>query len=181
MITHPKYNTQELLDEALYLLDQSNKLLTEINDLVSKVTNLALANEQGNLNVQNCINNIQNEIQIKIQQVENNINELSKIFASTEDATRTKIAEAAASVAGSLYKEGGRKPGGIDCSGTVYYTYRAAGINIPNLTAQGYHNIMTHINREDLKPGDIITYWNPTPNDWGDHITHVQVYIGVGI
>ncbi len=94
-----------------------------------------------------------------------------------EENLGAEIAEYAASLAGSKYVSGGSEPGGVDCRDTVYYSYRKAGVDIENKDAQGYNDMMREIDKDDLKPGDIITYSNSKE---GGRITHVQVYIGEG-
>ncbi|MBA2134094.1 RHS repeat-associated core domain-containing protein [Capillibacterium thermochitinicola] len=96
----------------------------------------------------------------------------------TETSIRSNIAKHAASLAGSKYVWGGEDKGGVDCSGTVYYSYTQAGISIPRTTAQGYHNLMEKIEREDLKPADIITY---SDSEQDGKVVHVQVFIGTAI
>jgi len=95
-----------------------------------------------------------------------------------QQEARDRIAENAASLAGSEYVWRGHQMGAVDCSGTVYYSYTEAGLEIERLTAQGYHDTMTVINREELQPADIITYSNENQDD---RVTHVQVYIGTAV
>ena len=83
-------------------------------------------------------------------------------------------------MAGITYLWGGYDLNGSDCRGTVYYSYNQGGVNIPLKDAQGYYDSMKSISG-NLKPGDIIAYWNPTPNENGEHITHIQVFIGDAI
>jgi cell wall-associated NlpC family hydrolase len=116
----------------------------------------------------------------KVNKILVEYDELKKI-ANDKTFIRSQIAEAAKSLAGSLYVSGGSEMGGVDCRGTVFYSYKTAGVDLPNSTAQGYHDMMTPIDKSELKPGDIITYLSPTPNRNGDYITHVQVYIGEAI
>jgi cell wall-associated NlpC family hydrolase len=93
---------------------------------------------------------------------------------ANEDDIRKKIVEAAKSLDGSKYEKGGIEKGGVDCSGSVVYSYRQAGINVDRLNAQSFHNKMTKITRNQLKPGDIITYFSKSKG----YVNHVQIYLG---
>ncbi|NLW47407.1 MAG: C40 family peptidase [Firmicutes bacterium] len=114
-----------------------------------------------------------------IDNVNKILEESSKLEKAKKDKTfiRNKIAEAAKSLEGSKFQLGEESLGLTDCSGTVYFSYTEAGIAIGRLDAQGYHDKMTEISKENLKPGDIITYLNQNTGE----VTHVQVYIGKAV
>jgi cell wall-associated NlpC family hydrolase len=69
------------------------------------------------------------------------------------------------------YVWGGASPRGFDCSGLVLYCYAKVGIRLPHSSAMQY-NYGTHVSRSQLKPGDLVFFYNP--------IHHVGIYIGNG-
>jgi cell wall-associated NlpC family hydrolase len=69
------------------------------------------------------------------------------------------------------YVWGGSSPRGFDCSGLVQYCYRKVGISLPHSSRMQY-NYGTHVSRSQLKPGDLVFFYNP--------IHHVGIYIGNG-
>jgi hypothetical protein len=78
---------------------------------------------------------------------------------------------------GKPYQYGAAGPGAFDCSGLVYWTLSAVGINNVPRTSEDQWKWSQHINRSQLAPGDLVfTQWpgdNASPG-------HVQVYIGAG-
>ncbi len=69
------------------------------------------------------------------------------------------------------YVWGGASPRGFDCSGLVKYCFAKVGISLPHSSAMQY-NYGTHVSRSQLKPGDLVFFYNP--------IHHVGIYIGNG-
>jgi cell wall-associated NlpC family hydrolase len=69
------------------------------------------------------------------------------------------------------YVWGGSSPNGFDCSGLVKYCYAKVGVSLPHSSAMMY-NYGTHVSRSELKPGDLVFFFNP--------IHHVGIYIGNG-
>lgn len=69
------------------------------------------------------------------------------------------------------YVWGGASPRGFDCSGLVLYCYAKVGISLPHSSRMQY-NYGTHVSRSQLKPGDLVFFYNP--------IHHVGIYIGNG-
>jgi peptidoglycan DL-endopeptidase CwlO len=69
------------------------------------------------------------------------------------------------------YVWGGSSPRGFDCSGLAKYCYAKVGISLPHSSAMQYH-YGTHVSRSQLKPGDLVFFYNP--------IHHVGIYIGNG-
>jgi peptidoglycan DL-endopeptidase CwlO len=69
------------------------------------------------------------------------------------------------------YVWGGSSPSGFDCSGLAKYCYAKVGISLPHSSALQY-NYGTHVSRGNLKPGDLVFFYNP--------IHHVGIYIGNG-
>ena len=98
----------------------------------------------------------------------------------TDEDVGTRIANAAASLGGSKYGfYGEAELGCADCSGSVFYSGTAAGLDFLRETAQGYYYDYPSIDRSDLEKGDLIFYEYPNnPNSNGETVTHVQIYIG---
>jgi cell wall-associated NlpC family hydrolase len=69
------------------------------------------------------------------------------------------------------YVWGASSPRGFDCSGLVLYCYAKVGIRLPHSSRMQY-NYGTHVSRSQLKPGDLVFFYNP--------IHHVGIYIGNG-
>lgn len=71
------------------------------------------------------------------------------------------------------YVYGGTSPSGFDCSGFVYYVYKQCGYSITRTaTAQSY--LGANIARVNLRPGDIIIFYN----GYKSAIGHSGIYIG---
>lgn len=64
---------------------------------------------------------------------------------------------------------------GFDCSGFVYYIYNTMGIKVPRTQAKMYAQ-GTPIDKEDLKPGDIVFF----QNTYKAGISHCGIYVGDG-
>ena len=93
------------------------------------------------------------------------------------------VAELAMTKVGCNYSKDRRmEEGYYDCSSLVYRLYREVGITLPSISyEQGkycYENAML-INKEDLKPGDLIFY-SYEDNGQFRNISHVAIYIGDG-
>lgn len=71
---------------------------------------------------------------------------------------------------GKPYVWGGEGPDGYDCSGLVHQSYRHAGLNLPDSTADGYRRMVQTVNRSQLRPGMLVF----------PHAGHVQLYAGNG-
>lgn len=73
------------------------------------------------------------------------------------------------------YQWGGTTTRGFDCSGFVQYVYRQAGITILRTTSEQITQ-GTHVNRNSLRPGDIVFFNTNNPNS--STPTHNGIYIG---
>jgi len=92
--------------------------------------------------------------------------------------THTSTARAAAGVAKSMigqpYRYGGQAPGGFDCSGLVWYSYKKVGVKIAR-TSKELRKQATKVSRKKLKAGDLVFFkgWIRTG--------HVGIYLGNGL
>jgi cell wall-associated NlpC family hydrolase len=75
------------------------------------------------------------------------------------------------------YVWGGETPGqGFDCSGLTQWAWRAAGVYIPRTAAEQFY--ATHrVPLDELRPGDLLFYYNL---DGDNQIDHVVMYVGSG-
>jgi murein DD-endopeptidase len=89
--------------------------------------------------------------------------------------TSTAIAatEVAKSMIGQPYRYGGQSPGGFDCSGLVWYSYKQVGVNTAR-TSKDLRKQARKISRKKMRAGDLIFFkgWVRTG--------HVGMYIGNG-
>jgi peptidoglycan DL-endopeptidase CwlO len=69
---------------------------------------------------------------------------------------------------GKPYEFGSGGPGSYDCSGLTSAAWAAAGKSLPH-NARAQYGVVTHINRSDLKPGDLVFYRS---------LGHVGIYVG---
>lgn len=93
--------------------------------------------------------------------------------ASALDVMST-IIEPAQALRGSPYIYGKAGPGSFDCSGLVYYIYRALLPDIPR-SSRDYRSYGAPVSRDQLKPGDLLLF---ATAGGADRISHVAIYIG---
>jgi cell wall-associated NlpC family hydrolase len=72
---------------------------------------------------------------------------------------------------GKPYEWGAEGPGSYDCSGLTSQAWASAGHGIPR-TSQEQWKQLTHVDIKDMRPGDLIIYF--------DDASHVGMYIGDG-
>ncbi|UXZ53646.1 C40 family peptidase [Halomonas sp. 7T] len=82
---------------------------------------------------------------------------------------RALILSHAQQAIGTPYRFGGSSPDGLDCSGLVEMTYRAAGIRVPR-TADAQFRALPQVNAP--RPGDLLFFGD------GSKATHVGIYGG---
>jgi peptidoglycan DL-endopeptidase CwlO len=84
---------------------------------------------------------------------------------------------AAESQIGVPYVWGGESPGhGFDCSGLTQWSWGQAGFYIPRTAAEQYQ-ALTPVPLTELRPGDLLFYYNL---DGDDQVDHVVMYVGSG-
>jgi uncharacterized protein YgiM (DUF1202 family) len=86
-----------------------------------------------------------------------------------------KIVEIAQSCLGVKYVWGGTTMKGFDCSGLTYYVVRQAGFNMPRSMSKQYNSGIP-VNKDELKPGDIVFFQNTYKNG----MSHMGIYVGDG-
>ena len=85
-------------------------------------------------------------------------------------AAQTAVDTARAQI-GKAYEYGGAGPDSFDCSGLTQYAYRSAGIDLPH-SSRGQSQMGTPVARPDLRPGDLVFFYEP--------VSHVGIYVGDG-
>ncbi len=75
---------------------------------------------------------------------------------------------------GEPYRYGGAGPGGFDCSGLVYYSFRKAGISAPRTTNDQYSQ-SKRVPLSRLQAGDLV-FFRISRNK----LSHVGIYAGDG-
>jgi cell wall-associated NlpC family hydrolase len=104
--------------------------------------------------------------------------QVSQSTLSTIDLPRASSRQAQIAVqfaldqVGKPYIFGAAGPSAFDCSGLTMAAWHAAGVNLPHSAADQY-NYGHHVSRDQLKPGDLIFFYQP--------IGHVTIYIGNGL
>lgn len=90
------------------------------------------------------------------------------------DSTAYSAASVAKSMIGQPYRYGGQSPGGFDCSGLVWYSYRKVGVNTAR-TSKALRKQSKKVSRKKMKPGDLVFFkgWIRTG--------HVGIYLGNGM
>lgn len=81
-----------------------------------------------------------------------------------------QVLQTAAKHLGTPYRYGGSSPGGFDCSGFVMYVFSQYGIELPR-TASDQAAMGTHVDKKDLKPGDLVFF-----SCGGSGINHAGIY-----
>jgi cell wall-associated NlpC family hydrolase len=93
------------------------------------------------------------------------------ITGAPSSAARTAV-QFALSQVGKPYVFGAAGPGSYDCSGLTMAAWAKAGVSLPH-SAAGQYSYGHHVSRADLRPGDLVFFYQP--------IGHVTIYIGDGM
>lgn len=85
--------------------------------------------------------------------------------------------DAAMSKVGTMYDWGGTGTNGrgVDCSGLIYFAFRAAGFNTQRYRAVDYGHMGAAVDASAAMPGDIVYFDNPNSDT-----DHVGLYVGSG-
>ena len=95
---------------------------------------------------------------------------LDEISSSASEQGK-KAVEFATAQMGKPYEWGAEGPGSYDCSGLTSQSWATAGHPIPR-TSQEQWNQLTHVDIKDMRPGDLVIYF--------DDASHVGMYVGDG-
>jgi cell wall-associated NlpC family hydrolase len=102
----------------------------------------------------------------------------SRPASSDRDARIDRAIETAKSFLGTKYVWGGRTPAGIDCSGLVHESFRAAGVSLPRDADQqslAGTLVATRWHRSSLRRGDILFFLGRRGT-----VAHTALYLGDG-
>jgi cell wall-associated NlpC family hydrolase len=92
-------------------------------------------------------------------------------FERYQLALRDSIVRLTLAQVGTPYEFGGTSPDGFDCSGLIRYVFSRLYLTPPR-TARQQARIGAPIQRNRLRPGDILTFGK------GDSVTHIGIYVG---
>ena len=92
----------------------------------------------------------------------------SKADSAKEAQLREVIITLAREMVGTKYKSNGKKPGGFDCSGLVYYVFGRMEIPMA-ANAAGQAELGSKIDLDEAKPGDLLFF------STGKNISHVGI------
>ncbi|NEC92481.1 NlpC/P60 family protein [Streptomyces sp. SID12501] len=98
----------------------------------------------------------------------------SGVIDDTDGSTTAQAEKAvqfATAQTGKPYEWGAEGPGTYDCSGLTSAAWAAAGVTIPR-TSQQQWDQLPHVDIEDMRPGDLIVYF--------DDASHIAMYVGEG-
>ena len=119
--------------------------------------------------------NLTEEREDKAQNVEKQTTQETEQKAQTSDVSN-QIVEYAKALLGTKYVVGGKTPeSGFDCSGFTRYVFKNFGKTLSS-TASGQVDVGNEVARENLKPGDLILFYNEEKSKIG----HTGIYIGNG-
>ena len=105
-------------------------------------------------------------------------NTLSDVLSNTTVSSEkgNQVVELAKKYLGYKYVVGGKKPEtGFDCSGFTRYVFLQFGYNL-GATAAGQNNLGREVSRTELKPGDLILFYDEGKTKIG----HTGIYISAG-
>ena len=97
--------------------------------------------------------------------------------AGAPSGVQAAVVSYAESQIGTPYVYGGATPGtGFDCSGLVVWAYGLAGVVVPRVANDQWHD-EPHVALDELVPGDLVFFGSGTA--FGDSVAdHVGIYIG---
>ena len=102
--------------------------------------------------------------------------EKNETVSESLNSSNASIVDFAKQYLGYPYVVAGKTPkSGFDCSGFTKYVYAEYGFSLGS-TSASQKNAGTEVTREDMKPGDLIVFYNEEMSKVG----HVGIYIGNG-
>jgi cell wall-associated NlpC family hydrolase len=78
---------------------------------------------------------------------------------------------------GAPYRNGGSEPSGFDCSGLVWYVFDQHGVPLPRTVTEQFQ-IGSHVDKGDVRAGDLVFFDTTGAGLSGAHATHVGISIG---
>ena len=115
----------------------------------------------------------------KKEEVNSDVKEVTKENDTTNNNVGNKgqeVVDIAKKYLGYKYVVGGKSPEtGFDCSGFTRYIYLQFGYSLGS-TAAGQNNLGTEVSRTDLRPGDLILFYDEGKTKIG----HTGIYISNG-
>jgi len=93
-------------------------------------------------------------------------------YNSAPGHTAWSAAAVAMAQQGKPYRWGGAGPNSFDCSGLVYSSFRAVGVDLPR-TSRAQSTAGVRVGLTDLRPGDLLFFYSP--------VGHVGIYLGYGV
>ncbi len=87
------------------------------------------------------------------------------------------ISGMALSLQGAPYRNGGSEPSGFDCSGFVWYVFDQHGVPLPRTVTEQFQ-IGSHVDKGDVRAGDLLFFDTSGAGFSGTHATHVGISIG---
>lgn len=93
-------------------------------------------------------------------------NRLLEVWRAT-DVRRLKVLLSALAQVGTMYRYGGNKPGGFDCSGLTSFAWASVGVKLPRISTDQISAVPA-ISVDQIRPGDLL--WRPG---------HIGMAIGV--
>lgn len=118
------------------------------------------------------------EYYVACQSDSNETRQVQTVSEADLEALRETVLTEAESHLGTPYVWGGKRPGGFDCSGFVYYVYGTLGYSMGYDAVQQLKDGLV-VDREELEPGDLV-FFSGTYQTSG-LASHVGIYIGDGM
>ena len=87
------------------------------------------------------------------------------------------ISGMALALQGAPYRNGGSEPSGFDCSGLVWYVFDQHGVPLPRTVTEQFQ-IGSHVDKGDVRAGDLVFFDTTGAGLSGAHATHVGISIG---
>ena len=152
---------------------QSNKF-TDSDDTLQINQNSSITSDTSSLDQISNNNDTFLQQLADIKAIRNNENK-KIIIMFDEPELKIKMSAVLTQQLGKPYVWGTEGPISFDCSGLAQYIYKQIGIDIPRIALE-QSRVGKEVNKNDLKYGDLIFFYNNTAG-----LHHVGIYIGDGM